>query len=366
VAAVVLIALLLVPPSQAAAIEVSEAGAPGTVAVKGFGFQARELVDIMVNHRLVHTIDADATGAFSIDIPVGGAAQGTVTAHGRSSGRADDAGYSVHVPPGSESPGTSIEPSTSPSAPASPSIEPSETPSQPASTEASICPGSNEFIGHVRLERVPAGSIVYHSNFSDASAQTDYEVYAIDPKTGRIYQLTDNGVDDENPAWYTGDYHALAYARGPDGARDIRLLYEGGVDVPLFTDESDDWFPAWSVDKSIAFVRGRQPSSIWTYVGGAGLSNQPTWEGDIVRSPAWSPDGRQLAFFGNLSAKDYDLAIKPPPEGRDVVTRIEGTHELNPTWSPDGQTLALVQRVGQSATSDIYLFDIRTQKLSGP
>jgi Tol biopolymer transport system component len=73
-----------------------------------------------------------------------------------------------------------------------------------------------------------------------------------------------------------------------------------------------------------------------------------------------------LAFFGNLSAKDYDLAIKPPPEGRDVVTRIEGTHELNPTWSPDGQTLALVQRVGQSATSDIYLFDIRTQKLSGP
>lgn len=71
--------------------------------------------------------------------------------------------------------------------------------------------------------------------------------------------------------------------------------------------------------------------------------------------PAWSPDGRRIAF-----ASSGDIRIIPARGGRARrVTRTRAT-ESAPTWSPDGTELAFSQDPGGRAPSQIVVRDLIT------
>lgn len=82
---------------------------------------------------------------------------------------------------------------------------------------------------------------------------------------------------------------------------------------------------------------------------------------DPIMSPAWSPNGRQLAYvsFENQRASIYveDLASG----ARRVVSQFNGINGA-PAWSPDGRRLALV--LSKDGSPNIYVLDIASHHLT--
>jgi len=80
-----------------------------------------------------------------------------------------------------------------------------------------------------------------------------------------------------------------------------------------------------------------------------------------ILSPAWSPDGRKLAYveFVHNRPRIYvqDLATGK----RRVVSKREGLNGA-PAWSPDGHKLAIT--LSPQGNADIYILDLKSGKLT--
>jgi Tol biopolymer transport system component len=120
--------------------------------------------------------------------------------------------------------------------------------------------------------------------------------------------------------------------------------------------------PRWSPDgKQIAFA-GDLPGRPWkVYLvsaeGGNPQQAMPESKGD-ERDPGWSPDGNSL-IFGLRNPNDRAIYLL------DLRTRqlspLAGSNGLfSPRWSPDGRYIAAMPPDGQA----LLLFDLRTQKWS--
>ncbi|MBB70957.1 MAG: Tol-Pal system beta propeller repeat protein TolB [Legionellales bacterium] len=98
----------------------------------------------------------------------------------------------------------------------------------------------------------------------------------------------------------------------------------------------------------IADVDGVEPRPILT-------SDQP------IMSPAWSPDGKQVAYvsFENHRAKIYisDIATGK----RRLVSNYPGINGA-PAWSPDGKSLAMV--LSKDGSPNIYIKNLDTDQLT--
>lgn len=87
-----------------------------------------------------------------------------------------------------------------------------------------------------------------------------------------------------------------------------------------------------------------------------------------IMSPAWSPDGRQIAYV-SFEANRSEIYVQDLRSG--LRKRVSARPGVNgaPAWSPDGQRLA-VSLSRQDGNLDIYTLDLNTQVLtrltSGP
>lgn len=82
---------------------------------------------------------------------------------------------------------------------------------------------------------------------------------------------------------------------------------------------------------------------------------------DPIMSPAWSPDGRQVAY---VSFENSHSAIYVEDVATGARRLVSGYPGINgaPAWSPDGKKLALVLSKGGSP--DIYIMDMATRHLT--
>src|SRR5690606_5134805 len=62
---------------------------------------------------------------------------------------------------------------------------------------------------------------------------------------------------------------------------------------------------------------------------------------DAIATPAWSPDGRHIAFSGS-DRGITDLYIVEVESGALRRLTRDRFGDLQPTWSPDGRTIAFV------------------------
>src|SRR5687768_14790058 len=127
------------------------------------------------------------------------------------------------------------------------------------------------------------------------------------------------------------------YTADPDGTNITRVTHDDTLGV-------DDYYPAWSPDgKKIAFVSYRDADGcceIFTMnADGSGLTQVTHTEGVINWRPAWSPDGTELAVMRGAGSL-YRM-------NADGTSEIELLHDAfgvsSPDWSPDGSKILFGQ-----------------------
>jgi len=139
--------------------------------------------------------------------------------------------------------------------------------------------------------------------------------------TGEASRLTSGDYDEALPAW------------SPDGAA-----------ITFVSNHAAD--PDRSYDTNLYVVdvgpRPSQPRALTTYEG---EDNQPNWGS----YPAWSPDGRQIAYLqgGPTKLIAYGvrvLAVVPAAGGKPVLlTSGLDRNVSNPMWSPDGRSIRFLE-----------------------
>jgi len=140
---------------------------------------------------------------------------------------------------------------------------------------------------------------------------------------------------------------------------------DGSNQIQLTNSLVEDVSPTWSPDGSkIAFASKRNNNGWDIYVMNADGTAQKrltenisqerkhnsdfTWDNS---NPAWSPDGRWIAFS---STRDGDAEIyKMTPSGSNLRNMTEHVgRDWKPTWSPDARKIAFVS--DRDGLSNIY------------
>ena len=104
--------------------------------------------------------------------------------------------------------------------------------------------------------------------------------------------------------------------------------------------------------------------SLWTVPASGGALTRITDVFGDVRQPAWSPDGRRIAFFAYREG-GYDLWVTSP-DGRDQRKLTWGPFDdREPAWSRDGRRLAFSSDRGNPMGSDynIWVLDVESGAL---
>jgi eukaryotic-like serine/threonine-protein kinase len=160
--------------------------------------------------------------------------------------------------------------------------------------------------------------------------------------TGRLVAITWEEGGETMPS-ISPDGNSFVYVSRASGNPDIYLRRIGGETSINLTEDSvtEDYAPAWSPDgRTIAFRSERDGGGVFL-MGASGESVRRLT--DFGHEPAWSPDGRTLA----LAAESSTAGSITGTGGLWLVDVSTGTHRklwegwaMHPSWSPSGARIS--------------------------
>ena len=192
---------------------------------------------------------------------------------------------------------------------------------------------------------------------------------------GRSNSESTERLTTTDPAW-SPDRRKIAFTRNEDVGEfttftdnDVFVMDADGGNVRQLTPERDGRSssqPAWSPDgRHIAYVGGPSTASAVVSAtplafgelrvmdaGGGETTTLTRDEPDAA--PAWSPDGREIVFVRghdlNKPSGDMDIFIVDAASGTArPLTRTPHSLESAPAWSPDGSRIAFARSWSGSA-----------------
>lgn len=188
--------------------------------------------------------------------------------------------------------------------------------------------------------------------FSTVTAILRRDLWLLDLATGSRRRMTAGAGDNHSPLW-SPDGATLTFASSRTGLqRMFRLRVRTGAvsGLPVGGDQRTPG--SWSPDgRRLAFheLRPDRLRDLWTWRDGAGEAAKP-WlaTGANERAPAFSPDGRWIAYVSDADPRDGDqVYVRPADEtaaGRAV--RVTPAGGAEPVWDRSGG--ALFYRRGRS------------------
>jgi tol-pal system beta propeller repeat protein TolB len=128
-----------------------------------------------------------------------------------------------------------------------------------------------------------------------------------------------------------------------DGDIEVGTVPAAGGDFTRLTNSpGKDFMPAWSPDgKTIAFASERDgPTHIYLMDADGGNPRRLTDNDLLEAAPAWSPDGSQIAFFGGSDSEITNVyVVNADGSGTTNITNQASGYNEDPSWSPDGQMI---------------------------
>jgi TolB protein len=114
--------------------------------------------------------------------------------------------------------------------------------------------------------------------------------------------------------------------------------------------------PAWSPDgRKLAFVRLNARHGIHVVkADGSGLRNLTPKPVGVYADPSWSPDGRKLAFVSDRNGDSEVYVMNANGSGQRNLTR-NPAFDGDPAWSPDGRSIAF--RSTRDGNPEIYIMN---------
>jgi TolB protein len=221
------------------------------------------------------------------------------------------------------------------------------------------------------------GQIVFNVNTGDRG-----EIWIVDETGGSRRRLTKaDEFGFTAPAWSPRRDRIALVGRGEgrdEGAQELFVMDADGTNVKRLTVNDDaDAAPSWSPDgERLVFARakriGQEDVETFLYAMNADGTRErilrreaPGKTPVFLTAPAWSPDGKRIAFTR--------ITLGEEPEGAVYVMDADGKHArrvvdeaVEPDWSPDGRRLAVASyrdRLGRtcfhecSLNSEIYVVD---------
>jgi Tol biopolymer transport system component len=196
------------------------------------------------------------------------------------------------------------------------------------------------------------------------------------PPTARIIPFTTFSGAADQPAFSPdGNQIAFTWDGGSGENLDIYVKLIGvGTPLRLTTNPAEDISPAWSPDgRYLAFLRRSANENgifIVPALGGAerklgqtepNLSSQ-AWSQCRL---SWSPDGKSLAVVDRVSPQErYGIFLLSVEDGgkRRLTSPPESFADMYPAFSPDGKSLAFI-RSSRLNSEDLYLISLPGGKL---
>ena len=186
------------------------------------------------------------------------------------------------------------------------------------------------------------------------------------PAPLRISQLTANPSDDRVRAAAIsrdGKYLAFSdetgfYLRQIDTGETHSLPLPAGMAAG-----SVSWFPD-SAHLIVALTESAQPPSLWEI---STLGGSPRKLQDNARSPAVSPDGKQIAFITGQRMRNQIWLMAADGEQPHKLLGEEGDFFGSLTWSPDGTRIGYIRGRLSNAfgvSGSIEFVDVRDQQVN--
>lgn len=197
------------------------------------------------------------------------------------------------------------------------------------------------------------GVIAFHSNRSGSD-----QIYAINPDGTDLRVLTDKSDKAMFPKWsLNGD--RLAYTVDREGTRishfdlynpDSRLLWVGFA----FKEPAFSWSPDGRALVYHGALKPFQQNDIYIYGPNHSELTPITSNAGRNESPAWSPDGRQIAFQTDRDG-NWDIYLMNVDGSGPVNLTRNGSADRLPSWSPDGRMIAFTS--DRDGNDEIYVMN---------
>ncbi len=195
-----------------------------------------------------------------------------------------------------------------------------------------------------------ANGLIAYSTGSGADA----EIAVIEPNGTGFDELTANGVEDTAPRW-SADGGTLMFER-VEGDSDLWTIPAGGGAEDEITSEASheddgDLHPSGT---KLVFEsdRNQAPGDVEVYTMDLDGSNikRLTTAGDN-RDPAYSPNGKKIAFVGDRGGDEEIFVMKANGKKETPLTK-NNAEDSEPEWSPNGKLIVFNTEAG--ADDEVY------------
>lgn len=212
-----------------------------------------------------------------------------------------------------------------------------------------LAPAQNGLFGNSGPRFSPDGRKVAYAA-SLGGPRGELEIVDID--SGKVRRLTHDDAYVLSPAW-SADGQSIYFASSRGGTLNIwKIAEKGGKPEQITTGQGDDTQLDISADgKRIVFSTFRSNANLAELDLGPGGQKSPRLlVNDLARSqyaPAYSPDGKHLAYFSTLKGVENEDIWLANSDGSNPVPLVQDSVPgIFPRWTPDSAHLVYVALQG--------------------